>query len=281
MKIKELILQIKDTTFEDILEYLTKNAIKADKKTFVVTINTEIVMFAKSDKAYEKVLKSADLLLNDSIGLVWARKMFGKSSLGRIHGADLLEKLSEAASKKPISVGYLGGGKNVALDVSECLKEKYPGLKVSFAEAEWPKENAEVAHEISKTARAEKVGSRPSSSPANSRFGNSASSPRQIINHKSSIINPKMSADILFVAFGSPKQEKWIYENLPKMSVNVAIGVGGAFDFVSGRVRRAPVWVRKIGLEWLFRLIIQPWRIKRQMALPKFVLLVIAERLGL
>jgi len=86
--------------------------------------------------------------------------------------------------------------------------------------------------------------------------------------------------DILFVAFGSPKQEVWISENLERLPVKVAIGVGGSFDFISGKVRRAPLFVRKIGLEWLFRLIIQPWRIKRQTRLLKFLYLVFKEKLS-
>lgn len=85
--------------------------------------------------------------------------------------------------------------------------------------------------------------------------------------------------DILFVAFGSPKQELWISDNLERLPVKVAIGVGGAFDFISGETRRAPVWIRNIGLEWLFRLIIQPWRWRRQVALAKFVFLVLKEKL--
>ena len=78
-------------------------------------------------------------------------------------------------------------------------------------------------------------------------------------------------ADILFVAFGHPKQEKWIVQNLPKLSVKVAMGVGGSFDYISGKIPRAPKWLRKLGLEWLFRLIIQPWRIKRQIKLVKYL----------
>jgi len=80
--------------------------------------------------------------------------------------------------------------------------------------------------------------------------------------------------DLLFVAFGHPKQEKWIFENLKKIPVKVAMGVGGAFDFFSGRVPRAPLWVRNLGLEWLFRLVVQPWRIKRQFALLKYLVLI-------
>lgn len=88
-------------------------------------------------------------------------------------------------------------------------------------------------------------------------------------------------SDILFVAFGSPKQEKWIANNLKRLPIKMAMGVGGAFDFVSGNVPRAPKWIRDLGFEWLYRLIIQPWRAKRQILLIKFVFLVIAEKLGL
>jgi N-acetylglucosaminyldiphosphoundecaprenol N-acetyl-beta-D-mannosaminyltransferase len=84
--------------------------------------------------------------------------------------------------------------------------------------------------------------------------------------------------DILFVAFGSPKQEIWIAENLNQLPAKVVIGVGGAFDFISGKVRRAPVFIRQLGLEWLFRLIIQPWRIKRQLKLLTFIDLVLKEK---
>ena len=85
--------------------------------------------------------------------------------------------------------------------------------------------------------------------------------------------------DVLFVAFGSPKQEIWINKNLQNLPVKVAIGVGGAFDFISGSVPRAPKFLRSLGLEWLFRLIIQPWRIRRQLSLIKFVFLVFKEKL--
>ena len=86
--------------------------------------------------------------------------------------------------------------------------------------------------------------------------------------------------DILFVAFGAPNQEKWISENLPKIPVTVAMGVGGSFDFVAGKVMRAPALVRKIGLEWLFRLVVQPWRWKRQLQLLHFSRLIFAEALS-
>lgn len=84
--------------------------------------------------------------------------------------------------------------------------------------------------------------------------------------------------DILFVAFGSPKQEIWIAEHIDSIPAKVLIGVGGSFDFVSGKVMRAPKFLRQLGLEWLFRLVIQPWRIKRQLSLIKFIYLVLKEK---
>lgn len=90
--------------------------------------------------------------------------------------------------------------------------------------------------------------------------------------------NSISNLDFLFVAFGSPKQELWIHDNLGKLPVKGAMGVGGAFDMVSGRIKRAPVFMRKIGLEWFWRLLLQPWRLKRQLRLIKFVYLVLKSK---
>lgn len=87
------------------------------------------------------------------------------------------------------------------------------------------------------------------------------------------------AVDILFVAFGAPKQELWMAEHVGKIPVKVMVGVGGAFDYISGKVPRAPKVVRSLGMEWLFRLVIQPWRIKRQLALVEFVGMVVKEKL--
>lgn len=96
--------------------------------------------------------------------------------------------------------------------------------------------------------------------------------------NESGLKHGKKELDILFVAFGFPKQEVWMAENLEKLPVRVMMGVGGSFDYISGAVRRAPKVVRSVGLEWLFRLIRQPWRFHRQLALPKFAMLVLRQR---
>lgn len=158
-------------------------------------------------------------------------KMTGKVK-NRISGTDLMEKLVDESRDWVATVGFLGGRDGVAEKCAERLKKKYPGLKISFAE-----EGGEV----------DKEGFRLRSN------------------------NNIPSTDILFVALGHPKQEKWIANNLLKLDVKVAMGVGGAFNYISGKVSRAPKWLRDLGLEWLFRLIVQPWRIKRQLALFKFL----------
>lgn len=216
----------------DVLELIIKGLVKNEKKYYVVTPNPEILVIANDDANYKKVLNGAKLTLPDGIGVMIASRLLLKPLRERIHGVDLMESLCREVSKQPITVGFLGGGSNVAELTSECLCEKYPGLKVNFIETEW---NFEKKYP---------------------------------------------ETDILFVAFGSPKQEIWIAENLSRLPVKVVIGVGGAFDFVSGEVRRAPVFVRKLGFEWLFRLIIQPWRIKRQLRLFKFIFLVCKEKIS-
>ena len=122
-KIKKIIYKIENLTFEEALEYLVEKAEKTSGKTFVVTINPEIIMLGRHDKDYQKVLNSADLALADGVGVLWAGKMMGKPIKGRVHGSDLEEKLSEVVAKKPITVGFLGGKQNVAELSAKCLKE--------------------------------------------------------------------------------------------------------------------------------------------------------------
>lgn len=218
---------------KDVLELMIKGLRKNEEKYYVVTPNPEILVLADSDANYKKVLNGAKLALPDGIGVMMAAKLLGRPLKERIQGTDLMGSLCREVSKRPITVGFLGGGPSVAELTAECLREKYSGLRINFTEEEWDFEK-----KYSET-------------------------------------------DILFVAFGSPKQEIWIAENLSKLPVKVVIGVGGAFDFISGKVRRAPKFIRKLDLEWLFRLIIQPRRIKRQLRLIKFIFLVCQVKLGL
>jgi len=223
---------------EEVLEFIIRSLKNFEKKFYVVTPNPEILVMAYKDSTYKKVLNEAKLALPDGVGVIWAAKFLGKHLDDRFSGVDFMEKLCERLSKRIETVGFLGGMPGVAVKTAECLKKRYPGLNVVFADSEWHNRD-----------------------------------------YSKYILGEKKTIDVLFVAFGSPKQEKWIYNNLSYLPVKMAVGVGGAFDFISGRVPRAPLFVRKAGLEWLFRLTIQPWRIKRQLALLEFVFLVFKERI--
>ena len=152
-----------------------------------------------------------------------------------VPGTDLMEKLIALSAEKGFTIGLLGGQKGLAERLKECLERRYQNISVKFAY-----DGGEVDYN-GKLLKKLKL--------------------------------PKI--DILFVAFGPPKQEKWIFENLDKIPVKVAMGVGGAFDYLSGNTPRAPKFIRDLGFEWLFRLIIEPWRIKRQLSLIKYLLMIL------
>ncbi len=230
---------------EEILEYIIRGLEKNDEKFYVVTPNPEILVIANKNLDYKDVLNKAKLASIDGVGVLFAGKLLGREFRHRLTGVELLETLCKRVAKQPITVGFLGAGPRVAELTAECLREKYPGLDIVFTESGTPDDK--TAHYIN-SAMAKRTG--------------------------------KKTIDILFVAFGSPKQELWIAKNLEKLPVKVAIGVGGAFDFISGRVKRAPGLIQTLGLEWLFRLLIQPWRIKRQLSLITFLYLVLKEKLN-
>ncbi|MDD2757884.1 MAG: WecB/TagA/CpsF family glycosyltransferase [Patescibacteria group bacterium] len=199
----------------------------------IFTPNPEMLVKAQKDHYFLEILNSGDLNLCDGFGL----KIF--SGATRIPGVDFMQELCRLAVEQGSSVYFLGSGSNeVAEKTAEELQKKFPTLKIS---------GFDRGPEISelRTVNCELLIDQ--------------------INNQTVIdkIN-QTRPDILFVAFGMGKQEKWIHENLAKMSsIKIAMGVGGAFDYISGRVNRAPCWMRKIGLEWAYRLFKQPLRFKR------------------
>jgi len=242
---------------DEILEYITTVLEKKEEKAFIVTPNPEILVFAKKHSSLKNILNRSQVALADGIGVVWAAKVLGKDLKSRISGVDFMEKVCQDMSKKTAIVGFLGGRGNVAVKTAECLAARYPGLRVGFAGEEW-KVKSKIKNQKSKVQiKSQKFEDEVTLEEANDQ-------------------RPK-TIDILFVAFGYPKQEEWIYENLPKIPVKVAMGVGGAFDYISGNVSRAPKIVQTLGFEWLFRLIVEPWRWKRQLALIEFGWLVLKE----
>ena len=233
MKKDVLGVKIDDITMSEAVETVAGWLTKPGKR-YIVTPNPEFLVAAKADLIFKNILNNADLSIPDGIGL----KLSGKVK-NIVYGADLMEKLVALAAENGFAVSFLGGGDGVAEKVAERLKKKYPKLTVNYT-LEGPVIPAKAGIYTNKDLWI----------------------PDQVRDDK---------VDLLFVAFCHIKQEKWIVNNLPKLPVKVAMGVGGAFDYISGTVSRAPMWIRKLGLEWLFRLIIQPWRIKRQLALLKYL----------
>lgn len=240
--------------------------LKSQKKHYLVTTNVEFIMLAQKDTEFKKIINGADLSIPDSSRLDWAWKMECEKGLKRIFlwpffllpnllprqiptttGVDLMERLCQLSQEKGFRVGLLGGKKGVAEKTGECLLRKYPGLKVSYAIAGG--EVDECGNVIARSDNDEAISNK------RDRFA----------------LLAMTECDILFVALGAPKQEKWIAKNIDKTPAKVFIGVGGALDYLSGEVSRAPSFLRALGLEWLFRLIIQPWRATRFKALWEFI----------
>lgn len=255
---------------DKILEYLLLSLKQHVRKYYIVTPNPEIVIYAQNHPRYKKILNEAKIALPDGIGVFLGSAMMGNRLKERITGVDFMEEICKGSSEQPLRMGFLGGRGGVAKKTAECLKARYPWIEVVFVGEEWDSQFARGP-----AARF----SHPTSSPAKRGAGARWESLTRVTPLSYDASSHLSQIDILFVAFGHPRQEEWIYENLEKLPVKVAMGVGGAFDYISGRIERAPFMVRAIGMEWLYRLIREPWRWRRQLALGKFVWLVVRDLL--
>lgn len=205
----------------------------------ICTPNPEIVMEAQTDKQLMEILKASDLVIPDGIGVVWASKYSEIKIKERVPGFDLTQNVFEKIKDTDYKVYFFGGAPGIAITAAKKMMNKYKGLNI--------------------------VGTR------NGYFNKDDE--KQIIEEIK-----KSGADILLVGLGAPKQEKWIYDHITFTGAKVCIGVGGSFDVMSGNVKRAPKIFCKLGLEWFYRLITQPTRIKRMMRLPKFAIKVLKEK---
>lgn len=256
-------VDVTDATEAEVLEYIFNFLSETKDKLYIVTPNPEIIMYAKSHEPFRATLNQAGIAVCDGVGLLWASRILGKPLKGRISGVDLMEKLCKESVRKAVTVGFLGGRPGVAERIAECLMKKYPGLNVVFVAEEWEPDGFSSTEKLKVSSISYLVSGKE----------------RKKQNTKYQI--PNTTIDILFVAFGFPKQEEWMAKNIEKLPVRVMMGVGGSFDYISGEVHRAPKLLRSLGLEWLFRLIRQPWRLRRQTALLGFMILLLRQRLGL
>ncbi len=203
----------------------------------VATVNPEFVMRAHGDVEFARVLESADLCLPDGSGVVWGARRHGCAIRAPVAGVDLIPPLAALCARRGWRMFLLGAAEGVAADLAATLKADHPGLDVTHHAG-----SAEPASDDVTVAL--------------------------IVAHR---------PHILLVAFGAPKQEMWIDRAGGRAGAPVAIGVGGSFDYLTGRVSRAPLWMRRAGLEWLFRLVRQPWRLKRMAVLPLYAVKVMQE----
>ena len=232
-------VRVDKITFKESLA-LSKRLIKSKGRHYIVTPNPEIIVAARKDSHYRDILNGSDLSIPDGIGLVVISNILGYALPERVTGIDLLEALVRESEKEGFNLFLLGGGVGVAEISARVLKERYPKLKIVGT-------FGGVATKKGDEETLNKIG--------------------------------KQQIDVLVVAYGPGKQEKWINRNLGKLDVRLAIGVGGALDFISGKKSRAPKFIQRIGMEWVFRLLKEPWRLKRQLALPIFAYLFFIEKM--
>jgi N-acetylglucosaminyldiphosphoundecaprenol N-acetyl-beta-D-mannosaminyltransferase len=207
----------------------------------IVTLGTEMVVYAQHDPEFRDVLNSSALSLCDTVGVLTVARQRGGALRQRVTGVDLVEQLCARAAKEGLPVYFFGGAEGVAADAAAILEVRSPGLVVAGTRSGFFASDEES--EIVESIRAS-------------------------------------GARIVFVGLGSPRQELWLARNLRATGCGVGIGIGGSFDVISGRVRRAPMLYRRLGIEWLYRLMREPQRWRRQLALPYFVWLVALDRLG-
>lgn len=198
----------------------------------VCTVNPEFIVDASRNPAFATVLAHADLCVPDGVGVLWAAAQLGRQLPERVTGSDGIYHICARAAQRGWRVFFLGAAPGVAQRTAQQLARLYPGLPVAGCYAGSPTEKEWPA--ISAALHG-------------------------------------TSPDILFVAYGHPRQDFWIHNRRTELPAAVAIGVGGAFDFVAGVTPRAPAWLQQLNLEWLHRLLTQPWRWRRMLKLPIFV----------
>mgnify|MGYP000427220215 FL=1 len=238
-KIKIHGVMLDNVTMDEALGYVMER-LGGDSTAKIFTPNSEIMMQAQRDPELKDILNNSDLLIADGAGVVLASKILGKPLKEKVSGIDLVKRILENAKNRPTSFFILGAKPGVAETAAKNIEAQYPGAVIKGCQHGYFSEDEEES--IIK------------------KINNSG-------------------AEILLVGLGAPKQEKWIHRNAPKLNCRVAIGVGGTIDVFAGTASLAPEFMRRAGLEWLYRLIKEPWRLPRMMDLPRFMMLSLRRRM--
>jgi len=221
----------------DIFHMIDCHAMDNDPR-YVATVNVDFIVntlsWVPGRTAHPElldILRKAEMVTADGMPVVWAARLLGTRLKERVAGADLVPALAREAAKRGRSVYFLGGSGDVAEKAAEHLQQIAPGLIVAGCSAPF------VHIQGRKMADAEE-------------------DDRAVVD----AVN-KARPDILFLGFGNPKQEVWFERNRHRLKVGVAIGIGGTYEFITGRVKRAPMWMQRSGLEWIFRITQDPARL--------------------
>ena len=219
---------ITNLSFEEVCDRIEQH-VKSGRTGYIVTPNVDHMCQCYRNPRFRKAYDDAFLALPDGVPILWASKLCGTPLRHKLSGSDMVPLLCEFAARKGFSVFFFGGAPNTAAASAKALKRQHPHLEIAGV-----------------------------SCPPYG-FEKDPQSIQAVIAHLRSV-----KPDICFVGLGSPKQELWLYEHHQATGVPVSMGVGGTFDFISGRIRRAPRWMQRAGLEWLWRLAMEPRRLGRR-----------------
>lgn len=248
MKIDVCGINIDKCTLNEAVEAIAQHAVSGTVPKYVVTPNAHHVVMLQEDAHFREIYQNAFLVVPDGVPLVWAADFLQTPLIERVNGTDLFEQLCELASKIGLKIFLLGGRPGAADGAKQILNARYPGLNI--VDTYCPPYGFETD-----IAELELINTRITSA----------------------------APHIIFVGLGAPKQEYWIYANYQKIGVPISVGIGVSFELVSGMVQRAPIWMQKKGLEWFFRLLVEPSRLWKRYLLGNtlFLWLVLKQRLGL
>lgn len=205
----------------------------------IVTADASMVVTATEDPEFAAIVEASDLVTPDGAGILWATKRSGEPVTAKVSGVDLSERCIALSAQKGWRVFLFGAAPGVAAQAADKMRERYPGANIVGVRDGFFKADEEAR--VVEEIRAVKP-------------------------------------DVLLVALGIPKQEKFIYRHKAALGVPVCIGVGGTLDVFSGTVKRAPVWMQNVGLEWLYRLASNPKKISKVKLLPRFALMTLREK---
>lgn len=241
-------IPFKDVSFNDVVAW-TKQRIQTRNPGYIATANMDFIMQAWRDPEQQRILLEADLVVADGIPIVWLSRLMGFGLKERVTGSDLVPLFAEMCAREGFSIYGLGGAPGVAEKATAVLQQRYPGLRVAGCYSP-PKADVLTMNHAEILTRLDRA-------------------------------NP----DLLLVAFGAPKQEKWVNMHIHAWRVPVSIGIGGSLDFLAGTQKRAPKIVQKFALEWLWRMLSDPPRLFKRYSSNIFffscaLLKLVAIRLG-